>query len=202
MGEGFTFPLLLRSPAFHAGQHFELVNSAGDLPQTLAALPGAELYTIAFCDARGHDGWVRKYRVVFIDGEPYPIHLAIGRAWKVHYFSAAMAESPEHREEERHFLNDMETILGGVGMEALGAINDAMQLDYGGIDFGHDRAGRIIVFEANAAMAIHPPPVDARWDYRRQAHRLAIAAVRSMLVNRAVKGGYTPSTDRENETAR
>jgi glutathione synthase/RimK-type ligase-like ATP-grasp enzyme len=189
--EGFAFPLLLRSPGFHAGDNFELIAQSDDLPAALAALPGAELYAIAFHDARGADGWVRKYRIAFIDGRPYPVHLAIAQQWKVHYFSGAMAESAEHRDEERRFLDDMDAVLGAAERDALAAVGDAMRLDYAGVDFGRDRSGRIIVFEANAAMAIYPPPDDPRWDYRRRAHEQAIAAVRSMLVDRAVRGGYT-----------
>lgn len=190
--EGFAFPLLLRAPGFHAGDHFERVEDPAQLPAALAALPGAELYAIAFHDARSADGWVRKYRVAFIDGRPYPIHLAIAQQWKVHYFSGAMAGSAEHRAEERRFLDDMDGVLGATGMTALAAVRDVMQLDYGGVDFGRDRSGRIVVFEANAAMAIYPPPDDPSWDYRRPAHAHAISAVRSMLLDRAVKGGYTP----------
>jgi hypothetical protein len=118
--------------------------------------------------------------------------LALAQQWKVHYFSGAMAESAAHREEERRFLDDMAGVLGDSGMAALAAVRDALQLDYGGVDFGRDRDGRIVVFEANAAMAIYPPPDDPSWDYRRAAHAQAIAAVRSMLLERAVTGGYLP----------
>lgn len=190
---GFAFPLLLRSPGFHAGDHFELVAGPDDLPRALDALPGAELYAIAFHDARGADGWVRKYRVAFIDGRLYPVHLAIAQQWKVHYFSGAMAESSAHRDEERAFLDGMEGVLGPAGLRALAGVRDALALDYGGVDFGRDRDGRLLVFEANAAMAIYPPPDDPRWAYRRPAHERAIAAVRTMLVDRAARNGYTPS---------
>jgi len=73
-----------------------------------------------------------------------------------------MAESAAHREEERRFLDDMEAVLGDAGMVRLAAVRDAMQLDYGGVDFGRDRDGRIIAFEANAAMAIYPRPTIRR----------------------------------------
>ncbi len=192
LAEGFAFPLLLRSPGFHAGDHFERVEAAAALPAALAALPGAEIYAIAFHDTRAADGWVRKYRVAFIDGRPYPIHLAIAQQWKVHYFSGAMAESPEHREEEHRFLDDMHGVFGAAGVAALDAVGQAMQLDYGGVDFGRDRDGRIVVFEANSAMAIYPPPADPCWDYRRPAHERAISAVRSLLLDRALTSGRTP----------
>jgi tetratricopeptide (TPR) repeat protein len=184
---GFTFPLLLRSPGFHAGTHFERVPDAAALPAALAALPGDELYAIAYHDTCGSDGWVRKYRVMFIDGRAYPIHLALARQWKVHYFSAAMADEPEHREEERRFLTDMPGVLGDAGMAALTAVNAALQLDYGGVDFGRDGSGRFVVFEANATMTINAPPDDPRWDYRRAAHATAITAVRTMICDRATR---------------
>jgi hypothetical protein len=121
------------------------------------------------------------------------VHLALAQQWKVHYFSGAMAESSAHREEERAFLDDMERVLGAAALQALDGVRDALALDYGGVDFGRDRAGQLIVFEANAAMAIYPPPDDPRWAYRRPAHERAIAAVRSMLFDRAARNGYTPS---------
>ena len=183
--EGFAFPLLVRAPGFHAGTHFERVASAGELAGVLADLPGDDVYAIAFHDTAGDDGWVRKYRVVFIDGRPYPVHLALARQWKVHYFSAAMADEPEHREEERRFLTALDDVLGPGGLAALDVVRDALDLDFAGVDFGRDRDGRIVVFEANATMTINAPPDDPRWDYRRAAHAHAIAAVRAMLRDRA-----------------
>jgi len=185
LADGFAFPLLVRSPGFHAGTNFERVDDAAALPATLAALPGDEVYAIAFHEARDDDGWVRKYRVLFIDGRHYPIHLALARQWKVHYFSAAMADHAEHRAEERTFLGDPHAVLGDDGMRALASIAAALQLDYGGVDFGRDRSGRVIVFEANATMTINAPPDDPRWDYRREAHARAIDAVRTMVRERA-----------------
>lgn len=187
--DGFEFPLLLRSPGYHAGTHFERVETAEELAAVLERLPGDELYAIAYHDAAGDDGWVRKYRVVFVDGRPYPIHLALARQWKVHYFSAAMAEMPEHREEERRFLTAMDAVLGREGLGVLDAVRDALQLDYAGVDFGRDRAGRLVVFEANATMTINAPPDDPRWDYRRDAHEEAIAAVRALVHARANASG-------------
>jgi glutathione synthase/RimK-type ligase-like ATP-grasp enzyme len=40
-------------------------------------------------------------------------------------------------------------------------------LNYGGIDFGIDRDGGLLLFEANATMAILPPGADAKWDAAR-----------------------------------
>jgi len=127
---------------------------------------------------------VRKYRVVFVGGVLYPIHLALARQWKIHYFSAAMRDHPEHRAEEQAFLDDPEAVLGADGMRVLATVGSLLGLDYGGVDFGRATDGRIIVFEANATMTINAPPDDPRWDYRRSAHERAIHAVRAMIAAR------------------
>ena len=101
-----------------------------------AGLPGDELLVIEYLDARGGDGNARKYRVMMIGGRIYPLHLAISRNWKVHYFTSDMADKPDHRAEEAHFLADMPAALGDKAMQALAQIRDALGLDYAGVDFG------------------------------------------------------------------
>ncbi len=187
---GFSFPLLLRSPGHHTGNYFTWVESASELDAARDALPGQELLAIAYLDGRGGDEQYRKYRVLFIGGKLYPLHLAISARWKVHYFSADMADRPDHRAEEAAFLNDMAAVLGAHGMSALEAIAATMQLDYGGIDFGRDAAGNILLYEANATMAVFPPPPGEHFDYRREPVARVIAAMRQLIVDTAERGGY------------
>ncbi len=184
---GWTFPLLVRVPGYQAGRYFELVNSPAALAETLARLPGRELFLIAFLDARGADGCARKYRVLFIDGKLYPVHLAVSAEWKVHYFSSDMAERDDHRAEEERFLTDMPAALGAPVVARLEAIGRALNLDYGGVDFGLDAAGNAIVFEANATMAVYPPPAEERWTYRQPAYDAVVAAVRALITRRAAR---------------
>jgi hypothetical protein len=139
---------------------------------------------IEYLNARGPDGKARKYRVMIIDGEIYPLHLAVSRHWKVHYFTADMADHPEHRKEDAAFLNDMSTALGPA-VTALARIRDALNLDYGGIDFGLNEAGEVLLFEANATMVVNPPDADDRWTYRRPAVKRILDAVHAMMVARA-----------------
>lgn len=179
------FPLLLRSPGFHTGQNFLRVDAPGDFAAAAAALPGEELLVIEYLDARGADGLARKYRVMIIDGAPYPLHLAIGADWKQHYFTSDMACSPAHRAEEAMFLADMKAVLGRRALAALRAIGQALGLDYAGIDFALTPSGDVLLFEANATMLIDPAPPGPLWDYRRPAIAAAQAAARAMLRRRA-----------------
>ncbi len=179
------YPLLLRAPGFHMGRHFIRVERAADLPAALASLPRGALLAIEYLDARGPDGMARKYRVMFIDGQLYPLHLAVSKDWKVHYFSAAMADSAALREEERRFLEDMAAVLGERAMRALAQVCRELDLDYAGIDFGLAVDGSILLFEANATMAILPPGPESIWDYRRAAIKAALQAARRLVLNRA-----------------
>jgi tetratricopeptide (TPR) repeat protein len=184
-GQGFAFPLLLRSPGYHTGRNFVLVESAGALAAAAQSLPGEELLAIEYLDARGSDGKARKFRVMMIDGKLYPLHLAISGDWKVHYFTSDMAGDPDHRVEETGFLEDMKGTIGAKAMRALEAIQAALGLDYAGIDFGLSADGDLLLFEANATMVIAKPNNDAHWAYRRGAIDRVLEAVVAMLVQKA-----------------
>jgi tetratricopeptide (TPR) repeat protein len=181
------FPLLLRAPGFHTGQFLVRVDRPEDLAGAAARLPTPEVLAIRFLDACGADGWVRKYRVMFIDGGLYPLHLAVSADWKVHYFSAGMAACAAHRAEEQRFLADMAGVLGGQAMAALREIQARLGLAYAGIDFGLAPDGRLLLFEANATMIMATPDADPMWDYRRPAIDAAVEACRRMLGERLAR---------------
>jgi hypothetical protein len=191
---GLSFPLLLRTPGFHGGENFFRAESRDELPGILARLPGDEILAIEYLDATGPDGQSRKYRVMLIDGRPYPLHLAISSNWKIHYCSADMAESAANRAEDEAFLADMPGVLGPKAMAALQRIQQTLGLDYAGIDFGLTPAGEILVFEANATMVVVVPDRDPRWDYRRAPVERIYKAIWTMLRNRALAPPGTQQT--------
>jgi len=183
---GFAWPILVRAPGYHTGQHFFCAADPAALRDAVAELPGDDALLISYIDTRWTDGAVRKYRVLTIDGRLYPMHLAISTEWKVHYFSAD--SRAEYREEERAFLVDMRAALGDAAIGALERIAARLQLDYGGIDFALNAAGRVVVFEANATMAIVPPGDGDREAYRHEPIRRAIEAARALIADRAAQG--------------
>ncbi|ANN72406.1 tetratricopeptide repeat protein [Bordetella bronchialis] len=150
---GMCYPAIARPAGEHGGSGVTLLSSAAD---TVAPPPGTDMYLTAYRDYRSADGYYRKYRVIFIDGEPYPYHLAIGSQWLLHYFSADMLSDAWKLEEERHFLEDPRAVLGTQAWEALRRIGGRMDLDYCGIDFSLLPDGRVLVFETNATMLVHP----------------------------------------------
>jgi len=185
--EGFECPLLLRTPGHHTGRHFIKVAAHSKLAEATESLQGDDVLAISFVESAWNDGFVRKGRVMWIDGILYPLHWAVSDHWKVHYFSAAMAENAAHRAEEARFLSDMAGFLGYEAVGGLRMIAEILHLDYGGIDFGLSAEGQIIVYEANATMAIVPPPSGAKWDYRRPAAEVALLAAQTMIRRRSVQ---------------
>jgi hypothetical protein len=188
---GFSFPFLVRAPGFHTGRHFERVENLQELVAAANDIPGDELCLIDQLDARDSDGFYRKLRVMIIDRKIYPLHLAIARHWKIHYFKADMAHSPENRSVDKTFLDDMPRFIGPRGMAALERVNTALDLDYCGIDFAVNASGDILLFEANATMVMVPLSGDPKWDYRRPAFDAVFAGIRTMLLDRAKQAGGT-----------
>ena len=176
------FPILTRAPNFHGGNHFVRVEDPTIWGVSVADLPSKDLLVMECLDARSDDGLFRKYRVMSINGVLYPLHLAISTQWKVHYFSSDMAQHEEYRNEEAVFLKDFSSFLDSESMATLQRLSQVLGLDYGGIDFGLDNDGNILLFEANATMAIVPPASDHKWDYKRDAIEIALAATNEMLI--------------------
>jgi hypothetical protein len=167
------------------GRHFLRIETIAELPAALAELPGDDLTILRYLDARGPDGKARKYRVMMIDGGLYPLHVAISSHWKIHYFTADMADNPAHRAEDAAFLENMPAVLGPRAMAALAGIQSQLGLDYAGIDFGLSADGDILFFEANATMVVTPPEAEEKWAYRRPAVERIHTAVRNMLMRRS-----------------
>ncbi|HEX3639480.1 MAG TPA: hypothetical protein VHV99_29160 [Paraburkholderia sp.] len=151
---GIDFPVLARPAATHGGDGLTLCDSLAALEAWRSAQTGVA-YLTAFRDYRSADGFYRKYRIIFVDREPYPYHLAISPHWMVHYYSAEMEQHPWKLEEERRFLDNPHAMLGERVMRAVAAIGRQLDLDYGGIDLTVLPGGQVLVFEANATMLTH-----------------------------------------------
>lgn len=152
---GVEAPVLVRPIGSHGGQGLALAADSRLLAQ-LTPAAGLDHYLTRYVDSRAADGLYRKYRVLFVDREPYPYHLAICDHWLVHYDSSGMGDFAERRAEEARYLADPEAAIGARAAAAVRAIGQALDLDYCGMDFGVLPDGRLLVFEANPTMLAHP----------------------------------------------
>ncbi len=146
-----TFPLLARPVAPHGGDGLVLYDSIEALESRLSTQAGAQ-YLTAFRDCQSADGFYHKYRVIYVDRQPLPYHLVISQHWIAHYFSADMESHAWKLAEERLFLQDPRAALGERAMNAITAIGQRLDLDYGGIEFTLLPDGQVFVFESNATM--------------------------------------------------
>ena len=152
-------PVLLREAGRHGGETVRRLDTDEAFAQAWQEGSG-DAYLTEYRDYASPDGFYRKYRVIFVDRQPFPYHLAISPHWLVHYFSADMIEHDAKREEELRFLADMDGVLGPRAVAALHEVGHRLDLGYGGIDFSLLPDGRILLFEANATMLVHPEDKD------------------------------------------
>lgn len=177
------FPLIVRPVDGFGGRGTKLVTSSAGLADAVAATPGEHVDLSEFIEYRSPDGFYRKYRVMLIDGRPFPFHLAISPNWLVHYFSAPMAEHAWMRAEEERFLRRP---AGSVARwaDAFAAIAARLDVDVFGIDCSVDGQGRILVFEADAASFIHRLDTGT-FAYRTDATQPLFEAIERLIRERA-----------------
>ncbi|HEY1722761.1 MAG TPA: hypothetical protein VGG27_16065, partial [Magnetospirillaceae bacterium] len=150
-----ALPFLIRPTGDHGGEAFEKIDQIDTVADFAARHPASHYYVTEYVDFSGADGYFRKYRLIFVDGEILPYHLAIDRQWKVHHFRTDMANQEWMRQEEEVFLATPGRVFNPSRMEALKAIRSTIGLDYFGIDCAIDREGQLVVFEVNATMLVH-----------------------------------------------
>jgi len=175
---GVAEPFLVRPIGSHGGKGLFLVGGeAPDEPLT----PAGAYYLTAFEDFRAADGLFRKYRMIFVDRRPIPYHLALSPSWMVHYESSGMDEHPDRLAEEMRFLEDPAGALGAEAMAAVTQVGAAMDLDYAGVDFSLLPDGRVLLFEANATMLVHPEAPDGPFAHKNPFIERIYEAFRAML---------------------
>ena len=180
LGDGGC-PMIARPIGSHAGHGLEKLASGEAIDRYLAQRPEREFFLSPFVDYRSSDQFFRKYRIVWVEGRPYPVHMAIASEWKVWYLNADMAASAWKRREEEHFLSDFDNGFGQRHAAALGSIAERFGLAYFGIDCGELPDGRLLVFEGSVALVAHdmdPPDV---YPYKGAAMQRLFRAFYEML---------------------
>jgi tetratricopeptide (TPR) repeat protein len=161
-GAGIRLPLLLRTAGTHGGETVQRVDTEAALAAACAKLHRDEtVYATAYHEYASPDGFYRKYRAIFVDRTVFPYHLAISPNWLVHYFSAEMPVHSWKLAEELAYLHDATAVLGERACAVLAAVARRMDLDYCGADFTVLPDGRVLLFEANATMLVHPEDEDS-----------------------------------------
>ncbi|WP_196801321.1 tetratricopeptide repeat protein [Bordetella sp. FB-8] len=176
-------PLLLRPIHTQGGVGMQRMTTPADLALQRERQQ-SPVYVFPFVDSRCADGCWRKYRVIFIDRQPYPYHLGISPNWMVHYYTADMGGHAWKLEEEKRFLQDPQAVLGAAAMQTLREIGARLDLDYAGVDFSLLPDGRVLVFEANSTMLVHPENADGPYAHKNAYVRRILDCFEAMLTKR------------------
>lgn len=180
-GAGLIFPLIIRRPATHRGRTMVFVEDEDQFRSAVSTDP--EYIAIEFVDYRGADGLYRKYRMWSFGGRQLFRHLAITGHWNVHITegNAFMIDRPDLIEEEARLMERPEGAFPDQVHAIVAAIGERLGLDCFGVDFGFHPDGRMVLFEANAAMTFFPLVTHPRFEFRGKLLAPAQEAFTAML---------------------
>lgn len=188
MAEALPFPIIIRPRHSHAGNALSQVADSVALVAYIAEHADAAFYVAPFIDYRNADGQWRKYRVIFVDGVPWPFHMAVHDDWAVWYYNAGMDRDVAKQAEERRFLNDFASVFPPPAMAALREIAARVGLDYFGLDCGLLDNGQVVVFEVETGMIVHDRDEGPVYAYKTAPARRILRAAEAMVDRRIVAG--------------
>jgi hypothetical protein len=183
--DDLAFPIIVRPRGSHAGAGLAKVDDRAALLRYLDARPEQEFFIARFVDYAGSDGLFRKYRLVFIDGQPYACHLAIADRWDIWYLNAGMSQSAAKRREEEAFMGSFDTGFARRHQTALAGIAERIGLEYFTVDCAETNNGSLLIFEADNTAVVHdmdPPDI---FPYKLPQMRKVFDAFAAMLERRA-----------------
>lgn len=183
------YPYVVRPVGSHAGMGLALIEGQDALNGYLSERMEADFFVSEFIPyASTEDGFYRKYRVIFVDGQPYPCHMAIADQWDLWYLNARMEEFSEKRAEEAAWMETFDTGFAHRHEKGLGALTDAIDLDYFGVDCAEGPDGKLVVFEADNALIVHDMDDEEVFPYKSK-HMTRIFDAFEALLEKHQKAG-------------
>ncbi len=180
----FAFPVIARPVGSHAGHDLARLTNSQELGAYAEQVGAAQYFVSPFIDYVNDDGNYRKYRIVFVDGEPYPVHQAISPNWMIHYYNAPMADHQWMRDEEAAFMAELGSVFTDGLQKTLRDLAAAVGLEYFGIDCAIGPDGRLIVFEADTAMLVHTTDPVEIYPYKHEYVPRIYRAIEAMVDRR------------------
>jgi hypothetical protein len=183
-----NFPVIVRPRGSHAGVGLAKVDDRAAIDRYLAERPEQEFFVARFVDYASDDGLFRKYRVVLVEGRPFPCHMAIADRWDIWYLNAGMSGSAAKRLEEETFMRTFDIGFGRRHRSALAGLADRIGLDYFTIDCAENRRGELLIFEADNTAVVHNMDTPEVFPYKAPQMRAIFEAFAAMLDRRARLG--------------
>jgi len=178
------FPVIVRPRGSHAGIGLAKIDDAAALARYLAGRGEAEFFVSRFVDYSSADGQFRKYRIVFVDGQPIACHMAIAERWDIWYLNAGMSDSAAKRLEEETFMATFDIGFGRRHRSALSEVAGRLGLDYFTIDCAETKSGSLLIFEADNTAVVHNMDIPDVFPYKPPQMRKVFDAFLAMLERR------------------
>lgn len=174
---------IIRPVNSHAGHGLDRFSNVSGLRAYLMSTSDQEFLVAPFVDYTSADGTYRKYRIALIQGEAYPVHMALSARWMVHYLNADMLDNASHRNEEAVFMERFESGFGQQHRRALRELSNQIGLDYVVLDCAETREGDLLLFEADNGAVVHSmDPIDL-FPYKRPAMQRIFDAFTRLLLS-------------------
>ena len=183
---GFDRPLILRRTGTQTARSTRLIESPADLEAYAKGGISGEHYAIAYRALLWQGAYFRKLRLFWIDGALYPCVCHLDKVWNVHGGNrkTLMRNDEALMAEEKRFLADWQSYVGAPAADALEDVLRATGLDFCGIDFTLDDAGRPFIYEMNPAMR-HSFDHAKNFPYKRPYDEATSEAFARMVERRA-----------------
>jgi hypothetical protein len=173
---------IIRPANSHAGHGLERVEDATELAHYLARETGDTFLIAPFVPYQSRDGIYRKFRIALINGQSFPVHMALSQRWMVHYLNADMLDNADHRDEEARFMQDYPNCFGDRHRSTLHQLSVRIGLDYVVLDCAETQDGDLLLFEADNGAVVHDMDPIGLFPYKRPAMRSVFEAFRQMLI--------------------
>jgi hypothetical protein len=178
---GLAFPLIVRRAGTHTGRIVGVVEGPDQL--NAACVGPGQFILIEYVDFASPDGLYRKYRIWSFGGMAIFRHMIVSDHWNVHVKQREgfMANRPALIEEEKRLLETPDGAFPDFVHQVFAAVQERIGLDFFGMDFGLDRQGQVVLFEANATMSFFPLERPPQFNYLAKIRQPAQAAFWRML---------------------
>ncbi len=184
IASNLVFPVIVRPRGSHAGVGLAKIDDVAAMQFYLEASEAQEFFLSSFVDYSGEDGLFRKYRVVFVDGQPYACHMAVAGRWDIWYLNAGMSGDAGKRLEEETFMSTFDIAFGRRHQTALAAMARRLGLDYFIVDCAETKDGSLLIFEADNTAVVHNMDLPDIFPYKPPQMRKIFEAFVAMLERR------------------
>jgi hypothetical protein len=184
IARGLAFPMIIRPRGSHAGVGLAKIDDVAAMQLYLETSQAQEFFVAPFVDYSGEDGLFRKYRVVFVDGQPYACHMAVAGRWDIWYLNAGMSDDASKRLEEKTFMSTFDIAFARRHRTALAAMAGRIGLDYFIVDCAETKDGSLLIFEADNTAVVHNMDLPDIFPYKPPQMRKIFDAFVAMLERR------------------